>query len=496
MTLSRTWGAVRGEGISTRRSPRLMALAAVAALLVAPLGARAALGPQATQETLPNGAVLLVSEQRNLPLVLIRVVLDAGSRRDPMGKGGLANLTASLVTEGTATRSAQQIKDQIDFIGAALDAGAEQDYAVLSLQVLRKDLDAGLDLLADVLLRPAFHPDELVRQRESVLATLRSQEDDPTTVAQKAFQRTLFGDTPYGHPVDGTTESVATLTRADVQHFYANYFRPAGAAIVVVGDVSADEIRPALMRAFGAWDGTPPPPFVYPPFTPPPAQTIHIDRPVTQAGIVIGDLGVARDNPDYETLQVMNYILGGGGFSSRLMDNIRTQAGLAYSVGSFFAAGKSPGPFEIIMQTKNASVSDATTRARQEVEHIRDAAVTDDELEEAKRYLTGSYPLRLDSNAKIADFIAQTWFYGLGLNYADVYIKRVNAVTGDDVTRVARQYLRPERFIEVVVTAGATPPATPEYPHHRGHRGMPRQYSSSLAVPSVGRCVVRGAHDL
>ena len=454
------------------RSPscRAMALALLVGALLLPFAARA-LGPQATQETLPNGAVLLVSEQRNLPLVLIRVVLDAGSRRDPQGKGGLANLTASLITEGTATRSAQQIKDQIDFIGAGLDADADQDYAVVSLQVLRKDLDAGLDLLADVLLRPAFKADELARQREAVLATLRSQEDDPTTVAQKTFQRTLFGDTPYGHAVEGTTESVATLTRADVQQFYAHYFRPAGAAVVVVGDISTDEVRPALLRALGAWDGEVPPPFVYPPFTPPPAQTIRVERPVTQAGIVIGDLGVARDNPDYEKIAVMNYILGGGGFSSRLMDNIRTQAGLAYSVGSFFAAGKSPGPFEIVMQTKNASVSDAIARARQEVERIRNEPVSDDELQEAKRYLTGSYPLRLDSNAKIADFIAQTWFYGLGLNYADVYIARVNAVTGEDVTRVAQQYLRPDRFIEVIVTAGETAaagaPAAPPHPHTR-----------------------------
>ena len=442
----------------------LLAAGVLALLLGRPLAA-SALGPKATQETLPNGAVLLVSEQRSLPLVLVRVVLDAGSRRDPVGKPGLAHLTADLVTEGTATRSAQEIKDQIDFIGASLDADAEQDYAVLSLQVLRKDLDAGLDLLADVLLHPTMRPDELARRREAVLATLRSQEDDPTTVAQKAFQRTLFGDTPYGHPVEGTTESVSALSRADIQHFYSTYYRPAGAGIVVVGDVSTDEARTALQRVLGTWDGTPAPPFVYPPFTPPAAQTLRIDRPVTQAGIVLGDLGIARDNPDYEAIQVMNYILGGGGFSSRLMDNIRTQAGLAYSVGSFFAAGKSPGPFEIVMQTKNASVTDAITRARQQVEQIRSAPVSDDELQEAKRYLTGSYPLRLDSNAKIADFIAQTWFYGLGLNYADVYIARVEAVTSDDVTRVARQYLHPERFIEVVVTAGDAPAEAPPAPH-------------------------------
>lgn len=453
-----------GAAPSTPLRPlRWIPLAALVGALLAPLAA-AALGPQVAQETLPNGAVLLVSEQRNLPLVLIRIVLDAGSRRDPAGRGGLANLTASLVTEGTASRSAQQIKDQIDFIGAALDADADQDYAVLSLQVLRKDLDAGLDLLADVLLRPALKADELARQREAVLATLRSQEDDPTTVAQKAFQHALFGETPYGHPVDGTTESVPRLTRADVQGFYADYYRPAGAAIVVVGDVSADEIRPSLLRAFGTWDGTPPPPFVFPPFTPPQGKTLRIDRPVTQAGIVLGDLGVARGNPDFEAISVMNYILGGGGFSSRLMDNIRTQAGLAYSVGSFFAAGKSPGPFEIVMQTKNASVNDAIARARQEVARMRDQPVSDDELQEARRYLTGSYPLRLDSNAKIADFIAQTWFYDLGLNYADVYIARVNAVTVDDVTRVARQYLHPDRFIEVVVTAAAPAAHDPRTP--------------------------------
>lgn len=442
---------------------------ALVAVLLSTARPAVALGPQATQETLANGATLLVSEQRNLPLVLIRVMLDAGSRRDPIGKGGLAHLTASLVTEGTASRGAQQIKDQIDFIGAALDADADQDYTVLSLQVLRKDLDVGLDLLADVLLHPAFAADELARQREATLATLRSEEDDPTTVAQRTFQRRLFGDTPYGHPVEGSTESVQTISRADVQQFYATYFRPALAAVVVVGDITADEIRPALLRALGTWDGAAPPPFVYPPFTPPPAETIRVDRPVTQAGIVLGDLGIARDNPNYEAIAVMNYILGGGGFSSRLMDNIRTQAGLAYSVGSFFAAGKSPGPFEIVMQTKNASIADAIARARQQVEKIRDAGVTEDELQEAKRYLTGSYPLRLDSNAKIADFIAQTWFYGLGLNYADVYIARVNAVTGDDVTRVAREYLRPDRFLEVIVTAGESA-ATPAAAHHpAGH---------------------------
>jgi len=440
----------------------LVPIAALAGLLVPALAT--GLGPTVVQETLPNGAVLLVSEQHNLPMVLVRVVLDAGARRDPSGKGGLASLTADLLTEGTATRSAQQIKDAIDFIGGALGTDADTDYAVASLQVLRKDLDTGLDLLADVLLHPAFKPEEMVRRREATLASIRADQDDPTAVAQKAFQRALYGDTPYGHPVEGTEESLGRITRADVQEFFKHWYGPGGAAIVVVGDLSVAEAREDFTRAFAAWHGPPPSPFVYPPLEEPAARELRIDKPVTQAGIVMGHLGIARANPDYETIAVMNYVLGSGGFSSRLMDSIRTQAGLAYSVASMFSANKSPGPFEIVMQTKNASVDEAMARARQQVELIRDQPVSADELQEAKRYLTGSFPLRLDSNGKIADFIAQAWFYGLGMDYADVYIQRVNAVTIEDVQRVAQAYLHPERFIEVVVTNAADTDQAPA-PH-------------------------------
>ncbi len=420
------------------------------------------LGPDVVQDTLPNGAALLVSEQHNLPMVLVRVVIDAGSRRDPVGKGGLADLTADLLTEGTATRSAQQIKDAIDFIGGGLDTGADTDYAVASLQVLRKDLDTGLALLADVLLHPAFKPEELARRREAALASIRGEEDDPTAVAQKAFQRALYGDTPYGHPDAGTEESLTRITRADVQSFFARYYGPGHAGVVVVGDLTASEAREHLGRVFADWRGQPSPAFVYPPLSEPAAREIRVDRSVTQAGIIMGNLGIARDNPDFEAVAVMNYVLGSGGFSSRLMDSIRTQAGLAYSVASVFAASKSPGPFEIVMQTKNASVDEAIARARQQVEKIRDAPISDDELQEAKRYLTGSFPLRLDSNGKIADFIAQAWFYDLGMHYADTYIQRVNAVTLADVQRVARAYLHPERFIQVVVmnTKDGAPPAS------------------------------------
>lgn len=178
---------------------------------------------------------------------------------------------------------------------------------------------------------------------------------------------------------------------------------------------------------------------------------MRIDMPVTQAAIVLGERGVARNNPDFETLQVMNYILGGGGFSARLTDSIRVRAGLAYSVGSYFVAYESTGSFQVSMQTKNASVGEAIERARRQLERIRDHLVSSEELDEAKRYLTGSFPLRFVTLGGTADFISQVVFYDLGNDYADRYLERVANVTREDVQSVARQYLHPDTLIEVVV---------------------------------------------
>ncbi|MBI1817196.1 MAG: insulinase family protein [Deltaproteobacteria bacterium] len=407
--------------------------------------------PPATYGTLDNGAILIVSEQRSLPVVVIQITIDAGARLDPPAKAGLANLTSELLTEGTTKRSASEISDMIDFLGASLDSNADVDFAGASLAVLKKDLPAGLDLLADVLLRPAFADAELVRRREAVLASIRASEDQPGTVASRAFQRALFGSEPYGHPVEGTIDSVPKLTRADIQSFYRQYYRPGRSIVTVVGDVSTDEIKPLLDTALQKWIGGAGEPFVYPLAHPPEQREVTIDKPLTQANIILGQRGVARDNPDYYAITVMNYILGGGGFSSRLLDNIRTRGGLAYSVSSAFSVNKAPGSFEVVMQTKSASAGDAIARARSELERIRREPVADDELSEAKRYLTGSFPLRLDSTRKISAFLSQVEFYGLGRDYADTYAARINAVTKEDVLRVAQQYLHPEEMILVVV---------------------------------------------
>lgn len=410
-----------------------------------------ALGPQVAESTLPNGATLLVSEQHNLPMVLVNVIVDAGSRRDPANLAGLANLTAQLLTEGTTTRSAAQIKEAIDFIGGELDAGASPDYAALSLQVLRKDLDVGLELMADVLLHPIFRTDELERRREAVLASIRAGRDNPSEVAARAFRHAVYGTEPYGHSVQGEEETVPRIRRPEVQEFYERFYRPHGAAVVVVGDITVAEARKRLGAVLREWDGSAENPFVYPDEPPPDVRTVRIDKAVSQASIILGHRGIARDNPDFEAISVMNYILGRGGFSSRLMESIRTKAGLAYSVTSYFTLYKAPGSFRVEMQTKNESVAEAIRLARSEVERIRTEPVSDQELDDAIRYLTGSYPLRLDSNSNIVDYIGQTWLYHLGFDYADRYIERVKAVTKQDVLRVAKRYLHPDRFIEVIV---------------------------------------------
>jgi zinc protease len=411
----------------------------------------AAVGPQVAQRALPNGATLLVSEQHGLPIVQVTAILDAGSRRDPEGAFGLANLTADTLTEGAGGRSANEIAAAIELIGGGLSANAGVDYATVSVRVLRKDLDTGLELLADVLLEPEFPADELERGREATLAALRAVEDDSTEVANREFSRALYGPHPYAHPVEGEPASVAAISTADLRRFYEAHYVPERSALVVVGDVEVDDIERRLAAALAAWPARPLAPLVDVGTDSGAARRIEIDRPVTQAGIVMGHRGVPRSSPDFEAIEVMNYVLGGGGFSSRLMEKIRNRAGLVYSVSSYFSGGELPGSFRVIMQTKNESVAEAIALARAEIEAMRADGITAAELEDAKRYLTGSFPLSLDSNAEIAAFLARAWFLGLGPDAAETYLEKIEAVSREDVRRVAATHLRPEDLLVVVV---------------------------------------------
>jgi len=400
---------------------------------------------------LSNGMVLLTSEQRTLPMVSIELLVDAGSAHESVNQAGLANLTAKLLTYGTKGRSAVQINETLDFIGASLETGCGQDTASLSVTVLKKDLPTGLDLLADVLTQPTFPQAEIDRQKQAVIATIRANEENPGAVAAKAFAAALFPQSPYGRPVEGTEASVKSLQQKNLQDFFARYYRPNRTIVAIVGDVSEQEIAPLLSKALRGWEkGEPSAPPTAPVNIGPP-KLVRVNKELTQANIAMGHGGVARGNPDYYAIQVMNYILGGGGFSSRAMDSIRNERGLAYSVYSFFAAEKSHGTFEFVMQTKNETATEAIRIATDEMRRIREQLVSDQELNDAKDYLIGSFPLRLDTNRKVASFLAQVEYFELGLDYPDRYPNLIRSVTREDVLRVARQYLQPDKLTTVIV---------------------------------------------
>ena len=403
------------------------------------------------RSVLSNDLVLLTSEQRALPMVSIELLIDAGSRYDGANQEGLANLTSKLLTYGTKRRTAVQISETLDFIGAGLEAGSGQDVASISMTVLKKDLATGLELLADVLTASTFPPAEIDRQKQEIIASLKAMEEDPGAVAQRTFAAALFPGSPYGRLVEGTEASVKSLQQKSLKEFYARYYRPNRSIMAVVGDVSEQEISQALNQAFRGWSKGEPSGQPLVPAKIGAPQVLRVNRDLTQANIIMGHNGVSRGNPDYYAIQVMNYILGGGGFSSRVMDSIRNERGLAYSVYCYFSAEKSHGSFQFIMQTKNETAQEAIRLANEEIQRIRGQPVTEQEMNDAKDYLIGSFPLRFDTNRKVASFLTQVEFFQLGLDYPERYGDLIGKVSRADVQRVAKQYLQPEKLITVIV---------------------------------------------
>jgi zinc protease len=419
------------------------------AIQMAAMPALAELTPKRTE--LDNGVVLLTSEHRALPMISIELLIDAGARYDGGGQEGLANLAARLLTYGTKRRSALQISDALDFIGASLSTGCGENLASISMTILKKDLSTGLALLADVLTQSTFPQEEIERQKQSIVASLKARDEEPGDIAERRFAAALFPNSPYGRPVEGTESSVRAISQKGLREFYERYYRPNRTIMAVVGDVTAEEIDEALNQAFSSWKKGEPGGKLLVPSAIGAPTSIRVNKELTQANIIMGHEGVTRGNPDYYAIQVMNSILGGGGFSSRVVDSIRNERGLAYSVYTYFNADKSHGTFQFVMQTKNDSAGEAMRIAREEIERIRREPVSEQELNDAKDYLTGSFPLRLDTTRKVANFLAQVEYFQLGLNYPERYGDFIRKVAREDVLRVAKRYLQPEKLITVVV---------------------------------------------
>jgi len=405
-----------------------------------------------TRFTLPNGMTVLVLEQHFLPIVEIHALIKTGSAQDPPEKAGLANLVAGLLDEGTTSRSSKQLAEQIDFVGGSLGAQAGEDFTTASARILKKDIDLGFTLLADILQRPAFPKQEFERVRTQILGEIASDNDDPGHVAMKIFNQLIFQNHPYRWPVNGTEETLGKITLADVQNFYAKEYLPNQVILTIVGDVTLEQTTTLVQTYFGPWKkGVVQPRTVKKPAVIDKKLVQLIEKDLTQSTIVIGHPGISRTNPDFYAVTVMNHVLGAGGFSSRLMDVIRDKQGLAYGITSHYDARSMPGSFWINLQTRTETTNQAINGVLAEMKTIREAPVSDQELADAKAFLMGSFPLRLDSTGKLAKVLAQVEFFGLGFDYFSQYPKWIERVTKEDVQRVAKQYLDPQHYALVVV---------------------------------------------
>jgi len=421
----------------------------------APGGAGFHLPPTATR-TLSNGARLFVMEYHKIPLIELEVIFPAGAALDPAGREGIADLTADLLRKGAGARGAKEIADVVDFAGGALSASADQDGTRIAAEFLARDLDLALELVSDIVMRPSFTPEEVERLKGETIGELQAMRENPGLMASRRFIEILYAGHPYGHPTAGWEKSVAAITREEIMAFYRAHYRPAHAIIIAVGDFNGGEVMSRLERRFGEWKGdagtAPHPPR---PASPKGRTVTLIEKAdATQSQIRIGGVGIRRTDPDYAALQVANTILGGG-FTSRLVEEIRVNRGLSYGVGSRFYPLVEAGPFLISASTKNESTLEAIQVTLAELDKFRKEGPTIGEVAKARRYMRGTFAIGHQTPDAMADALGEIAFYNLPANYYDTWLDRIDAVRVEDVRKAAAAHLPAEDLTILVLGQAA-----------------------------------------
>ena len=416
--------------------------------------------PAWTTATLSNGARLVVSQKRDLPLVSFTITFEGGANQfEPADKVGLANFVAQMLSEGTTTRTGEQISEEQQLLGTSITASVSGERGSIAFQALKDRFAPAVRLVADMMLNPSFPADALERLRARTLVQLAQNRDQPFVISGNVFQRVLYGaDHPYGR--FATDSTVKAVTRDDVVAFHRSYFRPARAIVTVTGDVDPAAVRRDLERALAAWPaGGEKASYSYPSTPSPRPRTIYlVDKPkAAQSSFVIGIPGPPRDTPDYYAIQVMNFILGGH-FQSRLNHNIREVKGYSYGVRSAFDYGKGPGAFRAGGEVVTAKSDSALIEFMKELRGIVNAErpITDDEIVQAKQSLIQRLPSSFASVGATASSITNIYVQGLPEDYYQTFAARVNAVTKDDLLRVAKQYIDLDRLAIIVVGDRAT----------------------------------------
>jgi zinc protease len=401
--------------------------------------------------SLSNGMQVIVVSHHEQPEVTMRLMVRAGTANDPPGKNGLATLLASLLDQGTSTRTAQEIADAIDSIGGSVETGAGSDSISTEVLVMKDSFALGMDLLADMVRRRTFLPEEIKRQKEQALSALQVSLDDPDFIAEAVLNRLIYGSHPYGLPDTGLPDSLARITRADLGAFVATYFAPNNCILAIVGDVDDDEAMEAADRVFGDWVRQKVPVPVPPPPPAPARRVIVIDKPdAVQTAVRVGQLGVPRKTPDYMALDQAIRILGGEG-SNRLYRALRTDRGLTYSASADMNTMLLAGDFSAETDTRTEATAEVVKLIVDEVWRLQRDRTRDLELAGAQAYMTGSFPLTIETPAAIARQVLNVVFYDLSLDELRTYRQRANAISPDDIQRVARTYLNPDKMAIVLV---------------------------------------------
>jgi zinc protease len=427
-----------------------------AAMTISALSAHAAVNIQHWQTN--SGAEVYFVENHDLPIVDLSVNFAAGSARDTAEKSGLAGITRYMMTLGAAGMSDEVIANKLADIGAVLGGEFDGDRAALKLRTLSSEREQkqALDVFGKILQKPDFPASVLAREKARIISGLEESATQPEGMVNKAFMTALYGSHPYSLDESGEIATVAKLSVADLQAFYQQYYRANGAVIAMMGDLSRAQAEAIAESMASGLPKGPANPAIAQVTYPNAPVTQRIAHPASQSHILLGYPGIKRGDPDLFPLYLGNYVLGGGGFVSRLTEEVREKRGLVYSVYSYFLPMAEVGTFQIGLQTKKEQADEALKIVRATLADFLAKGVTDAELKAAKANVIGGFPMRIDSNSKILDYLAVIGFYKLPLNYLDEYNSKVAAVTAAQIKGAFNRRLKPENFVTVIVGAPNT----------------------------------------
>lgn len=429
--------AVAGSGVGISLAPISLPGTAPQARAETAAATPTDLIPNYTRVQLKNGLVLLLLEQHELPLVDFQLVLRTGSVADPAGKEGLADIAMSLLRKGTQKRTAEKLAEELDFLGAELDVTTSLEYCEVTAQFLAKDAEAGLGLVSDILMHPTFPEEEFKKVVDLHVDELAEAKDNPRSVIGQYFNGFLFQGHPFGRPQGGTEKSLPSITRGDVLRFAEAYLRPNNTILAAVGDFKSKDLQKQVESAFEKWEQSPVSAARQAPATPVSGRKVFlVDKPdAVQTYFQIGNVGVAKGDPDEAALEVVNTIFGGR-FTSWLMTELRTKSGLSYNAHSRFVTRTVPGAFYISSFTKTATTQKAMDLALDLLEKLHKDGVTPEEIVSAQNYIRGQYPPNYESSGDLAGALVELEFYGLDRAYINEHTRKTDAVTPEQARQV------------------------------------------------------------